>query len=424
MPTATRLRHVLFPIFLLAACRSGTTAPGDAGAPDGAVDMSAASDLSSVFVPDGGVLAVPLTGCYNTHLLPVTIGGNQTFQLNVDTGSASLGVAAAGCTGCQDNGVSTLYAPGPQAKDLSMKVSSTYDTGELGWSGEGYQDLVAIGGVSTELDFAAITSQNSYFFANSCDTPSGEVPAQYDGIIGFGPPSLLVAGTTSFLDQIQHAGKIDDVFALSFCHGGGTLWLGGYDESALAAPAQFVPMTTTDGYEVAWNGITVQAPDGDAGAGTAVSLPAGTQALTDSGGVEWILPEPAFTQVAAAINGDPAFQSIFGASFLTTSASAEMNCRTLTQKPSELDALLPSLTLQLGDASHAVEVTLPASVSYLIYSYGDNGSVTYCQDLIDGTTAGYTIYYVGQSVMANRVLIMDVAHQQMGFAERKEPCAF
>jgi hypothetical protein len=385
--------------------------PSDSGRSDsGAPDASRAEA--------GAVVKLPLSGCYDAHTVSVSLGGAETFALNVDTGSSTLGVAAEDCASCAEAGVTPLYAPGKGAVDLHESVKTLYDTGELGWSGEGYRDTVTIGGFGAPVQFAAIASQKSYFFPGECDTPSGSVDAPYQGIVGFGPDALLVPGTTGYFDQVVKAGLLPDVFAIELCHVGGSLWLGGYEPAMITGPVQYTPMTpptTSDLYSLDWSAFAV-------GTGAALPLPvdaAGT--VVDSGGQGMFVPDATFQAMAAALNADPEIQATLGPAWFSPTAQPFANCVTLDQSPSELDALFPPMTLTLGAAS-PIQVALTATESYLTYSYVSGSMVQYCQGVVNGTTSYGNIFYLGQSLMMNRVLIYDRAGKRFGIAPGT-PCA-
>src|SRR5579862_1690201 len=85
-------------------------APGDAPA-EVAVDTGADVDpLPSV---PKGLVTIPLGGCIPEYTAEVTIGGKQVFNLVVDTGSTTLGVASNTCSNC--TGIKPLYTPGVSA---------------------------------------------------------------------------------------------------------------------------------------------------------------------------------------------------------------------------------------------------------------------------------------------------------------------
>jgi hypothetical protein len=204
---------------LVLACGSGSgssTKPAETH--DAGGDVQAKSDSGDAsreggpgdanldaFTKVDGVTVVPLGGCYNSHTVPVTLGGSQSFDLLLDTGSGSLGVAASGCSECTKAGVSSLYEPGSGAVDLHRMVSTQFDVGELGWSGEAYRDTASIGDLPIPEQFAAIRSETNYFSANFCDTPDSKVAAPYQGIVGFGPDNLVLPGTVTSIKSWPRA---------------------------------------------------------------------------------------------------------------------------------------------------------------------------------------------------------------------------
>ena len=147
----------------------------DAPAPDAAGPAATAIPLST---PDGS---------FYTAMVAI---GTQMFALDVDTGSTTIGVAGASCTGC--TGISPLYMPGGAAADDNRTASTTYGDGSK-WSGEVFTDMVGLGSVTPQVGvgFVNITSETSFFDGNM---------NLYQGIFGLGPSDLLEPGTTSYLD--------------------------------------------------------------------------------------------------------------------------------------------------------------------------------------------------------------------------------
>jgi hypothetical protein len=441
-------RHLLWPrvmkkprVFLLmastlTACGGATEAnvsatdagvspqPGDAGVSPGAGDagvspgagdgpVSPEAGDAGFHDDDGAVTIVPLSGCYETHTLPVTIGNAQTFNLAIDTGASTLGVAADGCAGCEDAGLSPLYNPGSTATDLKTPETLMYAPG-FGWSGEAYQDVVSIGGLAAPVDLVAITSESQYFFPTTCDTPTGPVPGPYEGTIGFGPDAFILPGTNDYIDQVVDSGRIPNAFSIAFCHVNGTLWLGGYDVTSISQPMQYTPMGQNAGYTVEWTDAVID--------GTDISLPAGTQATVDSGGIPIFVLEATYNSVASALSANAAFQTAFGASFLSPNAQTFSNCVTLNETPAEVDAALPPLTLKLGSAN-PIEVSLTATESYLAYTYLGGSQVSYCQNISVSPADGLA-YYVGMSLMLGHVLEYDRANMRFGIAGLAQTCPF
>jgi hypothetical protein len=394
-------------VALLAGCSSSSATEesskgslSDAGEPDSAADAGT----------DAGVVTVPLRGCLNAHLVDVTIEG-QTFTLTIDTGSASLAVAAQGCdAGC--TGVSPLFSPGASATDLHETVASEYGTGDHGWSGEGYSDVVGVGGISTRVSFAAIQSANQFFVQSMCGTPTGSVDAAYQGIIGFGPDANLAKGTTSYFNSAASSGEIADAFAMELCNNGGTLWLGGYDPSTVVSPIQYTPMTQNSLYAVSWESTSV----GTKSSSSPIAMPASAaESLIDSGGEELDVPDAAFSAITSALEADANVASVLGPTWFSATTGPFSNCVLSALTPAQIDAVFPPLVLHLAGG---VDVTLNATESYLAVFYDGAGHTSYCQSLLDSTSTGLgdTLTFLGQSIMRGHVALFDPANHRFGIA--------
>ncbi|HEY6462854.1 MAG TPA: pepsin-like aspartic protease, partial [Polyangiaceae bacterium] len=168
--------------------------------------------------------AVPLSLCIPAQYTAPVALGSQKFDMVIDTGSTTLGVAGSSCTTCA---VSPKYTPGSTATDLKHSVSSDYGTGS--WSGEGYTDQTAVGSeTAMSFPFADITSQSQFFEPSTCNSPT----KGYQGILGLGPEASAVQYTDGYESVLVKDQGVPNVFAAQLCDTGGTLWLGGYDESA------------------------------------------------------------------------------------------------------------------------------------------------------------------------------------------------
>ena len=420
--TKTNLQRLcLVAIGALVACGGSSssrefTDAGSSPTHDGSVnDGGVAGDAGSP--SDAGVTAVnvPLSGCYNVHTADVTIG-TQSFALLVDTGSSTIGVAAATCESCADAGVTPLYEPGPSATDQHDTISSKYDTGEVGWTGEGYEDTVSVGGLPTAVKFSAISAQNNYFQNFPCDTPTNlNVVANTEGIIGFAPNDILLAGSTEYFSQLVATDGTSNIFSLNYCHLGGTLWLGGYDHSLALQYAPLLANTMANPYyEITWNSFAV-------GSAAAVSLAAPSDAIIDSGGYGLIVPSALYTQIVTPLQANANVKAKLGANFFSSTATtAGSHCVAITDTPATIDSLFPTLTLTFGNAS----VTLTATESYLLYSYVSATQTEYCQDVINGTaTYGNSFYYLGQVLMRNHTLVYDRVQERVGISARGN-CAY
>ncbi len=379
------------------AC-SGSTATNDS--------PSSESDSGS-----GGknVTAVPLRSCVPTeYTMPVTIGGSQMFQLVLDTGSTTLGVAAAGCS-C--GGASPVYTPGPSAVDQKQMATSQYAIGS--WSGEVYQDSVSLGSsASAPVNFVAIGSQSNLFVPVMCDSKSGGM----QGIAGFGPVAASLPGTTSFFDAYVATTNVADVFATELCETTGTLWLGGFDPAATTAPPQYTPLaadvTSTLYYAVNLASITVNGTSVDMGSGA--QLP---DSVVDTGTSVFLLNALAYNGVTAALESDAMFTQLFGASFFPAVNAQSPNCVSLTQTKAQLDAALPVLTLTFG-SNPGISVRAVATESYL-FDYGGQ----WCAAMLgaEANTLGSFAGIMGSPVLRSNVVIFDRAQKRIGFAPHA-PC--
>jgi hypothetical protein len=405
---------MLMPMLAASACGGSTTSPGaspDTAGDSGTPPVDAAADTGNVQVDSGAadtgtqpeagpqLYAVPLTSCQGVaYTAPVTLGGSQTFQLVIDTGSSSLGVASSTCSNC---GVTPTYTPGSTAVDKNMPTSIQYESG--GWSGEVYQDTAAVGSSpAATVDLAAITSQTMFFQGPGCD----------EGIIGFGPPAAVAQGTDLWFNQFVSTTHLPNVFATELCDSGGTLWLGGYDPSATTAAPQYTPKfaaVENEYHAVTLTSITVAGQD--AGAGTSVSFTNTPVALVDTGTSLFYLNSTAYASVIAAIEADPQFASTLGASFFPASGAAEPNCVASGLTKAQLDATLPALTLTFGTGPTISVQALPTE-SYLLQIQNQ-----WCSSLMGADVGNEPIAGIlGAAFLRSNVVIFDQVNDQIGFA--------
>jgi len=415
--TIPRSRILSLPIalgLLAASACGGSTAspnesPGDGGAEgalgDGSgVTPDAASDEGGQQGGDAGsgLAAIPLYSC-SLDGIAYTVGatiGSQQFQLTLDTGSTTLGVASSSCSGCA---VAPEYTPGSTAVDQKKTASSTYGTGS--WSGEIYKDDVSLPpGVSTLLDFAAIDTQSMFFQPIPCDSKSGSI----QGIVGFAPPAAAVPGTTGLLDQMVLSQMVPDIFATKLCDTGGSLWLGGYDPAATTGAVQYTPFQPQF-FDAGYYGVNLVSIEVN---GTTVPIASAQYAdsLVDTGTSIFALGTTAYDALIAAIGSDAAFTKAFGgASFF----GGQTPCVATTATKASLDATLPALTLTFG-SSPAITVHATATESYL-FSYMGQGWCSAIQGFPSGPNAPIAAL-MGAPVLRSNVLVFDRAQKRLGFA--------
>ncbi len=382
---------------------SGGSSSSSGGADGGSGSSSGGS------IPDAGYLeAVQLYSCLpSSYTATVTIGTSQSFQMTIDTGSTTLGVASSSCSGC---GVSPSYAPGSTATDQHQQTNAQYGSGS--WSGEVYQDTVAVGpSASTPVKFAAIDSQQNFFVPAECGGPGGS----FQGILGLGPPQAISPGTQGFFDALVANKGVANIFSTQLCDTGGTLWLGGYDPSAMTAAPQYTPelgFAESFYYAVNLASITVN------GTSTPITSGQNEVSVVDTGTSVFILPTAAFGPITQAIASAPGFSKVFGsagASWFSSSCQAQPSCSPLSQTKAELDATLPPMTLVLG-SNPSISVQAVATESYLISYEGQWCQAICAYDIGQGAAS-----IMGAPVLRSNVVVFDRQNNRIGFAPHK-PC--
>src|SRR5262249_43130921 len=162
----------------------------------------------------------PLSGCIGSFELDMGVGG-QTFNLLVDTGSATTAVAGTGCGSCAGAG-GELYEAGPTATDLETPAPSTYGVPPLqaSWQGEVYRDILHIpaSDIAFPFNLVAIEQETHFFSPTPCNDKSP------DGILGLASPEALARGTDGFIEELIAVG-MPNIFAVQLCDRGGRLWL-------------------------------------------------------------------------------------------------------------------------------------------------------------------------------------------------------
>jgi len=396
------------------ACGGSTAAihdtPGDGGA-EGAVGdagttpESGSDDEGGQPGNDAGtsaLQAIPLYSCQLdgiAYTVAATIGSQQ-FQLTVDTGSATLGVASSTCTTCD---VKPGYTPGATAVDQNKTADSEYETGS--WTGEIYKDNVSLPpGATTPLDFAAIDTQSMFFEPIQCDSKAGDI----QGIVGFAPPAALLPGTQGLVDQLVATQKIPDIFATKLCDTGGSLWLGGYDPAATTAAPQYTPFVA-EFFSLGYYGVNLVSIEVN-GTTVPVATAQYADALVDTGTSIFALGTTAYNALVAAIGSDAAFTKEFGgASFF----GGQTPCASSTATKATLDSTMPSLTLTFG-SNPAITVQATATESYLFEAEGEG----WCSAIqgFDQSAEAPVSGIMGAPVLRSNVLVFDRAQKRLGFA--------
>src|SRR3569623_3491413 len=133
------VRRAVLLSLVLAACGSDDHKNNTADAPGSNATPDAPADAAGL---GSGGYAIPLTTPDQSFWGPQVTIGSQSFMMDLDTGSTTIGDAAMGCTQC--TGVTPLYAPGTGATDTHQTARTSYADGSS-WSGEIWSDMPGFG---------------------------------------------------------------------------------------------------------------------------------------------------------------------------------------------------------------------------------------------------------------------------------------
>ncbi|MHB8416922.1 MAG: pepsin-like aspartic protease [Myxococcales bacterium] len=384
-----------------------TSSGGSSGSSTSGGGSTSGGSSSSGSASGGGpYVTVPLNGCpmlgYNA---PVTVGGTQTFQMTIDTGSTDTAVALSTCSSC---GVSPEFSPGSVCSN--QQVSAQYGTGS--WNGNVCSTTVQVGAElpAVSIDFAGITTQSQFFEPYDC---SGNNASPIQGILGMGPISLDNIGQNSndaYFSELVQSGVTDNVGFL-LCSSGGAMWFGGYDPQYAdpSASIQYTAMTNSGYWSVSLS---------DIGLGGSSLGGADPNAVVDTGTGVFLMASAAITALENSLSSNSAATTIFGSGKLGSSffSGSTINCISAQggQSPSQVDAQLPPLTLTFpGVNGGSFTLTMPATQSYLI-PVGSGSQTQYCAGAGDNSSLqGTTI--IGAPALRAYITLLDEGNSQVGF---------
>ena len=387
-----------------AACDS-TNAEGGSSSNSGPTPNG--SDPSGATGAGGAIAALTLSSCVPaSYSLPLRIGDSEPFDVVLDTGSTSIGVASSSCSRCD---IEPKFSPDGDVTDEGVEARSEYVTGA--WSGEVYEGPISLAAqTKASVKFVAINQQQDFFIDQTCGSKSGTV----QGIMGLGPAGAALRGTTGFFDQFVAESKARDIFATSLCDDGGTLWLGGYDATRTTAAPQYTPLVpgVLTGYAVQLAAIDVE------GTTVPVASPQYSNTIVDTGSSVFLLPTSAFRSVIKAIAANDKFKALIGEDATWFDNPNGQSCKKLSTTKSELDAALPPLTLTFGKGADAIAVQAAPTESYLGEYDG-----WWCSTLLsfDPSPDLRIASIMGAPVLRSNVVIFDRENQRLGFAPHT-PC--
>ena len=144
--------------------------------------------------------------------------GRQSLQLIVDSGSSTLAVASDKCRNCNVEPAYKLISGTTQ----NTLVDAQYGSGA--WRGVIVKDTVSLGfAPARPMNFGDILTQDSFFSDSNC-TYGVRAPSINQGIVGMGPPDLLLPGTGSYFMAITSA-LPEPTYSVALCDVDGFLLL-------------------------------------------------------------------------------------------------------------------------------------------------------------------------------------------------------
>ena len=366
---------------------------GDLAGPEWTVELSGLS----------GTLAGPkIMLCLNA----------QPLSLIFDTGSSELTVlrptftAPGTASGAPNSG-------GPRVAAASVPLSTealTYGPGKLvGVVDNGTASLAV--GPAVHLN---------YFHASGSLSPMPLLNGT-DGIIGFGPLSEERIPNINFFVALAAALPATPAFGLQLGMGAGRLHIGADAGQAVHGCASFTELVNTTAQLRTLHWALHILNMGTEGHWPSAAKHA-TLTVLDSGSSSLSVFFPVYDEVTAALHqltlGRALFRQLNSSDPLYVAGTC---LATVDQTPTQqtLDQLLPTIIIQLRNSrsGQPFNLTLPASA----YLRPFDNSAVFCHllDPIDPSSAANSSLFPiwGNSGMTRHLIVHDLAHNEIGFAE-------
>eukprot|EP01063_Lacrimia_lanifica_P019071 TRINITY_DN2610_c0_g1_i1.p1 TRINITY_DN2610_c0_g1~~TRINITY_DN2610_c0_g1_i1.p1 ORF type:complete len:442 (+),score=91.38 TRINITY_DN2610_c0_g1_i1:52-1377(+) len=371
-------------------------------------DVVLHNTLGASSLPVGGDI-FPLTVFW--MFIDVGVPARQ-FPVQIDTGSMSLNIPKAGCSGCVATPPNNQYdptasstsakvpcdklCPGGMCVDGQCAWSNTYFTCNFAnlsesctFNGTWFTDEVGFGGASAAVPMGAITFQDANF----------DQETVIDGIMGF---AMGWDRMTSAFQKLVDAGKVrENVFAMCFVEGktsNGTITLGGVDRRLYTGDIQYVPNAFPAIYAMNLNGFAVNGKRAEGAVETAVM---------DSGTNLMVLPPDMYKGVRKA------FEAVCtpGADLpgLCHTAHSIFDGTCYDYSAAQL-AAFPNITIALDNGV----VLRMDPRNYLLQGQPYKTADVYCLGIREGT--GPT-FILGDTLMENYYVVHDNENHRIGWAD-------
>eukprot|EP01113_Clastostelium_recurvatum_P049687 TRINITY_DN924_c0_g1_i1.p1 TRINITY_DN924_c0_g1~~TRINITY_DN924_c0_g1_i1.p1 ORF type:complete len:461 (-),score=151.43 TRINITY_DN924_c0_g1_i1:24-1382(-) len=346
----------------------------------------------------------PLAGNVFQVVTDITIGA-QTFRVQVDTGSALMAVPYHSCDGCEGS-PNPLLASSPAKEvgcddDRCNQQQCRVNTDTCGFEVT-YVDNSNINGIimSDRVTVGGLAADNVLFGAIQQATANFEAPVA-DGIIGFSYNSTQITCSPNCVapvfDVLVQSTGVPNIFAMLIDYNnGGTLTLGGVDESLYTGEVHYVPVTNRAFWAVTLRDIQVE--------GTSVVSNSAAFGLTivDSGTSLTYFPQSVYNSIKNH------FQVRYASLPLVNGANTLWKGSDYCLVRRSLLGLFP--TIQFVFDGVTIRMTPD---NYLYQSRSADGTTIFCLGL-NPTTSGHTI--LGDTFMRGLYVIFDKESNQVGFA--------
>ncbi|HEX4452499.1 MAG TPA: pepsin-like aspartic protease [Kofleriaceae bacterium] len=351
--------------------------------------------------------AIPLTTTSQEFWSPkMTIGG-QTFVMDLDTGSTTTAVAGTSCSTCTN--VSPEYMPSSSSMD-EMKTAESEYADTTGWQGEIYQDTIMVGSNTPEATLAIVDIQTQVVDGGQSGFFDGN--NDYQGILGMGAPENAVNDTGAYFQTLVGSDGVKPVMGFELCADGGTMWLGGYDETHAQAAVQYTPMVPINNDNPFYSINVTSMAVGNTNVGTGAAT--FQEPVIDTGTTFFYVPTSVQTGVINAVNASSGFQALFPGTTLQDDPDfSGVGCtQTSSVTDEQVDAMLPTLNVVMPGVTNGSSVTfqIPALDSYMF----DAGQGVFCLGIEDGGDQEASTF--GDQFMQGFVSVIDTGNNQIGFA--------
>lgn len=243
-------------------------------------------------------------------------------------------------------------------------------------------DVVHLGGLSAEVDFAVATNEPGKTFQ----------AAKFDGLLGLAWPTISVDGVVPVMQALYKDGQLDDPLFAFYLNNDdnvkGELTIGGYDKTHMKDEnINWVPVVSDTYWTVALGGMTVNGQ----------SVTKVTNAIVDSGTSLIVGPRREVRSLAQQAGA-------------TEVAAGQYSV--------DCSATLPDMQVSVGSGNAKYDFTITGEALKIKICLGK----FFCQCLfgVAGMDLPEPLWILGDVMMREHYTIFDFGNNRVGFAELAE----